>query len=50
VAVTEPLGKLVFARLDGTHTPADLAAGLGVTQEAVNKQLKDIFELGLLEA
>jgi len=50
VALTEPLGQAVFAQLDGTHTPAGLAAGLGVPLEAVNKQLKDIFELGLLEA
>jgi SAM-dependent methyltransferase len=72
VAVTDPLGKLVFARLDGTRNKADLAMELDAVlaaqkpdsdaarqhidatradlDEALSKQLKDVYDLGLLEA
>ena len=72
VSVTDPLGRLVLARLDGTRTRAELAVELDAflaaqrpaneetrrqvaetrahLGEALDKQLKDIFELGLFEA
>ena len=50
VLVKDPLGSQVLARLDGTRTREALAAELGGSSEAVEQQVREIFELGLLEA